>query len=398
MAGSKWETEETNQFAIENQKLEEEWRKKRRLEKKRKRKILEEEEKAEERNIDACRLYLMGNTPELKSCNSIDDYEILEKIEEGSYGIVYRGLDKSTNTLVALKKIKFDPNGIGFPITSLREIESLSSIRHDNIVELEKVVVGKDLKDVYLVMEFMEHDLKTLLDNMPEDFLQSEVKTLMLQLLAATAFMHHHWYLHRDLKPSNLLMNNTGEIKLADFGLARPVSEPKSSLTRLVVTLWYRAPELLLGAPSYGKEIDMWSIGCIFAEMITRTPLFSGKSELDQLYKIFNLLGYPTREEWPQYFLLPYANKIKHPTVPTHSKIRTSIPNLTGNAYDLLNRLLSLNPAKRISAKEALEHPYFYESPRPKDPKFFPTFPSKAKGESKEKNVFQSFRSASPKK
>lgn len=286
MAGSKWETEETNQFAIENQKLEEEWRKKRRLEKKRKRKILEEEEKAEERNIDACRLYLMGNTPELKSCNSIDDYEILEKIEEGSYGIVYRGLDKSTNTLVALKKIKFDPNGIGFPITSLREIESLSSIRHDNIVELEKVVVGKDLKDVYLVMEFMEHDLKTLLDNMPEDFLQSEVKTLMLQLLAATAFMHHHWYLHRDLKPSNLLMNNTGEIKLADFGLARPVSEPKSSLTRLVVTLWYRAPELLLGAPSYGKEIDMWSIGCIFAEMITRTPLFSGKSELDQLYKV----------------------------------------------------------------------------------------------------------------
>ncbi|WBW74158.1 serine/threonine protein kinase Cdk11 [Schizosaccharomyces osmophilus] len=386
MAKSKWESLENDQFASENQRSELEWKRKRKLERKRKRELLEEEATKEDQNLVSYRSYLSANVPRLGSCDGIQDYEILNKIEEGSYGIVYRAKEKSTEKLVALKKIKFDPNGFGFPITSLREIHSLSSVRHDHVMELKKVVVGNDLKDIYLVMEFMEHDLKFLLDDMPEDFLISEVKTLMLQLLASTATIHYHWYLHRDLKPSNLLMNNTGEIKVADFGLARPTSEPKSKLTRVVVTLWYRAPELLLGTPSYGREIDMWSIGCIFAEMVNRSPLFPGKNELDQLHKIFTVLGYPDEEDWPQYRLLPHANKIKLPTIKTKPRLREVVKNLTANGFDLMERLLSLNPAKRISAKEALQHPFFYESPRPKDPKFFPTFPSKAKGEMRGRN------------
>src|ERR1700761_1691918 len=148
-------------------------------------------------------------------------------------------------------------------------------------------------------MEFLEHDLKTLLEDMAEPFLPSETKTLMLQIVAATEYLHSNWMLHRDLKTSNLLLNNRGEIKLADFGMARYTSNPPPKLTQLVVTLWYRAPELLLGAEEYGFEIDLWSVGCIFAELLTKDPLFQGKNEVDQLSKIFALLGTPTTETWP---------------------------------------------------------------------------------------------------
>jgi cell division cycle 2-like len=162
-------------------------------------------------------------------------------------------------------------------------------------------------------MDFIEHDLKTLLDDMPEPFLQSEVKTLMLQLLSATATMHANWIMHRDLKTSNLLMNNRGMIKVADFGLARYFGDPCPPLTQLVVTLWYRSPELLLGAKEYGTAVDMWSIGCIFAELILKQPLFQGKSEIDQLSKIFELMGVPTDQNWPGWRRLPNSKSLNFP-------------------------------------------------------------------------------------
>lgn len=140
---------------------------------------------------------------------------------------------------------------------------------------------------VYLVMDFLEHDLKTLLDDMQEPFLPSETKTILQQILSATEFLHSNWILHRDLKTSNLLLNNRGEVKLADFGMARYFGDPKPAhLTQLVVTLWYRAPELLLGAERYGAEIDMWSVGCIFGELLRKEPLFQGRNEVDQLSKV----------------------------------------------------------------------------------------------------------------
>jgi cell division cycle 2-like len=135
-------------------------------------------------------------------------------------------------------------------------------------------------------MDFLEHDLKTLLDENRDPFLPSEIKTLLQQILSATEFLHLHWILHRDLKTSNLLLNNRGEIKLADFGMARYYGDPSPKLTQLVVTLWYRSPELLLGAEKYGPEIDIWSIGCIFGELLTGEPLFQGKNEVDQLSKV----------------------------------------------------------------------------------------------------------------
>lgn len=221
-------------------------------------------------------------------------FDRLNAIEEGSYGYVSRARSKEPGgEVVALKKLKLDPipNG-GFPVTALREIQCLNASKgHRHIVELKEVVVdGKGhngLEGVYLVMEFLEHDLKTLLEDMPEPFMMSEVKTLLLQLGSAIEYLHDHWILHRDLKTSNILMNNRGEIKLADFGMARFVGDPPPrNLTQLVVTLWYRSPELLLGTKEYDGAVDMWSIGCIFGELLLKDPLLSGKNEVDQLSKV----------------------------------------------------------------------------------------------------------------
>lgn len=233
-------------------------------------------------------------------------------------------------------------------------------------------------------MDFIEHDLKTLSSSMHEPFLPSETKTLLLQIISATHLMHQNWILHRDLKTSNLLMNNRGQIKVADFGLARFTSDPcPRNLTRLVVTLWYRAPELLLGAKEYGPEVDMWSIGCIFAELLTKDPVLKGTTEVDQISKIFTLLGVPTEASWPGFRRLPHAKSLTFPRTPatTASQLRSRFPVLTNQGFDLLSRLLCLDPARRITAEEVLRHEYFREEPRPKREEMFPTFPSKAGGE-----------------
>lgn len=225
--------------------------------------------------------------PQWGPCRHVDSFERLNHIEEGSYGWVSRAKETATGEVVALKKLKMDNLNDGFPVTALREIQTLKESRHSHIVELREVVVGDALDDVFIVMSFLEHDLKTLQDMMPEPLLPSEIKTLMSQLATAVAFLHSHWILHRDLKTSNILMNNQGEIKLADFGMARYTGDPPPpNLTQLVVTLWYRAPELLLGTKTYGFEIDLWSVGCIFGELLQKEPMLQGKNEVDQISKV----------------------------------------------------------------------------------------------------------------
>jgi len=235
-------------------------------------------------------------------------------------------------------------------------------------------------------MDFIEHDLKTLLTMMPSPFLQSEVKTLMLQLLSAVNHCHENWILHRDLKTSNLLMNNRGMIKVADFGLARRYGDPVSlgNLTQLVVTLWYRAPEILLGAKEYSTAVDMWSVGCIFAELLLKEPLFQAKGEIELLSMIFKLLGPPTREAWPEYSSLPLAKTLSIPSPQAH-QFRSKFPYLSTNGLDLLMCLLTYDPERRITAEEAMQHPYFSESPLPKHPDLFSSFPSMAAGEKRRK-------------
>jgi cell division cycle 2-like len=241
-------------------------------------------------------------------------------------------------------------------------------------------------------MEFVEHDLKTLLEDMTEPFLPSEIKTLMSQLILGVEYLHGNWMLHRDLKTSNLLLNNRGVLKLADFGMARYTSNPPPKLTQLVVTLWYRAPELLLGATEYDFEIDMWSVGCIFAELLTKEPLFQGRNEVDLLSKVFTLLGIPTKETWPGYRSLPNAKALhpllSNPKASSHSSLTAAkFPYLTAAGLRLLSSLLSMDPSTRPPAVEILKHAYFKEDPRPKAKEMFPTFPSKANQEKRRRRL-----------
>ncbi|KAF2458003.1 kinase-like domain-containing protein [Lineolata rhizophorae] len=339
----------------------------------------------------APRKLLRFAAPGWAPCRSVDGFEKLNDIEEGSYGWVSRAREAATGEVVALKKLKMGSEAgggaaEGFPVTALREIQALKEARHRHVVELREVVVGSSLNDVFLVMEFLEHDLRTLQEDMAEPFMPSEIKTLLLQLASAVEFLHDHWILHRDLKTSNILMNNRGVIKLADFGMARYTSSPPPpNLTQLVVTLWYRAPELLLGATTYDASIDMWSVGCIFGELLTREPLLQGKNEVSQLSAIFGLSGVPTETSWPTFRRLPHARALRLPARPAHPRppdaralVRARFPALSAAGAALLAALLSLDPAARPSAADVRAHPYFREDPRPKSEAMFPTFPSKA--------------------
>ncbi|KAJ3020234.1 hypothetical protein HKX48_001122 [Thoreauomyces humboldtii] len=318
--------------------------------------------------------------PPLVSCRNVDNYEKLNRIEEGAYGVVYRARDRQTGEIVALKKLKLENERNGFPVTTLREIHTLLLAKHPNIVNVKEIVVTPSMSGIFIVMEFVEHDLKALMETMSSPFLQSETKTLMLQLISATACLHQNWIVHRDLKTSNLLMNNKGQMKVADFGLARRFGSPLGHMTQLVVTLWYRAPELLLGAKEYTTAIDMWSIGCIFAELVNKEPLLPGRGEFDQLKKMFKLLGTPSERAWPGLAKLPGMKTFNFTSQP-YNHLRTRFAYLTENGLDLLQKLLTYDPEKRITAEEALRHPYFTDAPLPKDPALFPTFPSKGAGE-----------------
>lgn len=315
-------------------------------------------------------------------CRHTSNFETLNHIEEGSYGWVSRAREISTGQVVALKKVKMDyQQQDGFPVTALREITILQRARHKNIVTLHEVLSGTEASEVVLVMEFLEHDLKTLQEDMPEPFLASEVKTLLKQLTSALSFLHSNHIFHRDLKTSNILLSNHGHLKIADFGMARYIPPPDTRLTQLVVTLWYRAPELLLGTETYGTEVDMWSLGCIFGELLLKEPILKGKNEVDELSLIFALCGLPTDRSWPGFWRLPNAKGLKIPRDSGAKRggvIRTKFPFLTSAGADLLMSLLSLNPDHRPTADEVLEHSYFKEQPKPKPMAMFPTFPSKA--------------------
>ncbi|PKS10297.1 hypothetical protein jhhlp_002048 [Lomentospora prolificans] len=320
-------------------------------------------------------------------CRSDRNYQKLNDIEEGAYGFVSRARDTATSRIVALKRLKTDENDRnGFPVTAMREIKILRACDHRNVVKLLETVVSplSAPPSVSLVLEFVEHDLRGVLEDMTETFLPSEIKRLMLQLASGLAYIHDHYIIHRDLKTSNLLLNNKGQLKIADFGMARYTSDPPpDNLTTLVVTLWYRSPELLLGAKTYTAAIDMWSVGCIFAELLERKPLFAGSAEAEQISKIFEVVGLPSDETWPGFRRLPNAKVLKLPRKPgpVEDRIRPRFTDLTKAGCSLMRDLLSLNPEARPTAKEMLQHPYFAESPKPKAEALFPTFPSKANQE-----------------
>jgi cell division cycle 2-like protein len=319
-------------------------------------------------------------------CGSVEDYERIGTISEGTYGVVYKARHKDSGKVVALKKIKLvhSSASVGFPPSALREISILLSMRHPNIVLLDQIVVGSSLSAVYMVMEYMQHELKTLMQTKSEPFAPAEVKCLVLQLLRGVEALHEQWIVHRDLKTSNLLLDNEGTLKICDLGLGRKVGSPLGSYTQPVVTLWYRAPELLLGEKSYSFAVDMWSVGCIFAELVLKRPLFEGANgEIELVNKIFQTLATPNESCWKGYSKLPFVKKFAWKVYP-----KNKLPELFSNAVsplgiDLLSRLLTYDPEQRISAKEALKHAWFQEYPPPLDPRLISlTLPKQFAGSS----------------
>eukprot|EP01018_Ginkgo_biloba_P031579 Gb_15107 [translate_table: standard] len=323
----------------------------------------------------------------LQSCRSVDEFERLNKINEGTYGVVYRARNRKSGEIVALKKVKMEREREGFPMTSLREINVLLSFHHPAVVNVKEVVVGSNLDSIFMVMEYMEHDLKGFMETMKQPFSQSEVKCLMLQLLEGVNYLHDNWVLHRDLKTSNLLLNNKGELKICDFGLARQYGSPLKTYTHLVVTLWYRAPELLLGAKHYSTTVDMWSLGCIMAEILAKEPLFNGKTEIDQIDKCLSMACVIRKGCYKSVvnsWLIAEQAVFHCCQSMRYNKLRDKFPVtsfsgrpiLSESGFDLLNRLLTYDPNKRITAEEALKHEWFREVPLPKSKEFMPTYPA----------------------
>jgi len=289
----------------------------------------------------------------------MEQYEKLEKVSEGTYGVVYKAQD-THGAIYALKTIRLEAEDEGIPSTAIREISLLKELQHPNIVRLCDVIHTE--RKLTLVFEFLDQDLKKLLDmSDPPGLDPQTTKSFMLQLLRGITYCHLHRVLHRDLKPQNLLINKEGFLKLADFGLARAFGIPVRSYTHEVVTLWYRAPDVLMGSRKYSTPVDIWSVGCIFAEMVNGRPLFPGNTDQDQLQKIFKILGTPDESMWPTITELPdwKPDFTKYDGQPWSSLVGS----LETSGVELLAKMLMFDPQQRVAGKAAMDDPYFRDLP-----------------------------------
>lgn len=318
----------------------------------------------------------------LKALTVMRDVTVFEKkhkVGEGTYGSVFMGADKVTNEVVALKRINTEAEANGFPITALREVKLLKALRHENIVQLKEVVTstgfGDIPKNVFMVMEYCEYDLTGIIETAEIKISQDHIKSWSNQLLQGTHYMHVNNILHRDLKASNLLITRRGELKIADWGLARSWNPSMKRLTNPVITLWYRPPELLLGCARYSPKIDMWSVGCIIAEMFRRGGLLKGSSDAHQLDLIFMMMGHPTKEDWPNIHQMcplwknyePKAGEMGAPRM-LRQELKNRLPTcamnwMTPHAMDIIDNLLASNPEKRWSAQQAILAEWFFDAP-----------------------------------
>ena len=295
-------------------------------------------------------------------------YKRVSQIGEGTYGKVYKAINIQTKRMVALKRLRMESEKDGFPITAIREIKLLQSLRHPNIVSLVEMMVEKN--HVYMVFEYLDHDLAGILSHPQLMFNEGHIKYLFKQITEGLAYMHQRGVLHRDIKGSNILLSSKGVVKIADFGLARSIDlfNPDAHYTNRVITLWYRPPELLLGATIYDGAVDIWGLGCIFAEFFTRKALFQSKDSIGQLRAIYSLMGTPIENGWPEAASLPWYQLIP-PKEPKKSQFLAKLTNVIPEAArNLIMKLLKLNPKSRYTADDVLHDSYFLNDPKPTRP------------------------------
>ncbi|XP_037578345.1 LOW QUALITY PROTEIN: cyclin-dependent kinase 16-like [Dermacentor silvarum] len=285
----------------------------------------------------------------------METYTKLDKLGEGTYAMVFKGKSRLTDNLVALKEIRLEHEE-GAPCTAIREVSLLKDLKHNNIVTLHDIVHTE--KSLTLVFEYLEKDLKQYMDDCGNFLSMNTVKCFLFQLLRGLAYCHGRRILHRDLKPQNLLINERGELKLADFGLARAKSVPIKTFSNEVVTLWYRPPDVLLGSTDYSTSIDMWGVGCIFYEMASGRPLFPGSTVEDELHLIFRTLGTPTETTWPGIESRSEFLAYHFPRY-TPENLGSKVPRIGAPGVALLLEFLKFEPKMRISAKDAMRHSYF---------------------------------------
>eukprot|EP00096_Caligus_rogercresseyi_P003831 TRINITY_DN1754_c3_g1_i2.p1 TRINITY_DN1754_c3_g1~~TRINITY_DN1754_c3_g1_i2.p1 ORF type:complete len:609 (+),score=163.20 TRINITY_DN1754_c3_g1_i2:54-1880(+) len=286
----------------------------------------------------------------------MDTYTKLDKLGEGTYAAVFRGKSRLTDNLVALKEIRLEHEE-GAPCTAIREVSLLKDLKHNNIVTLHDIVHTET--SLTLVFEYLEKDLKQYMDDSGGFLNMNNVKLLLFQLVRGISYCHARRILHRDLKPQNLLINDLGELKLADFGLARAKSVPTKTYSHEVVTLWYRPPDVLLGSTEYSTPIDMWGVGCIFYEMASGRPLFPGSTVEDELRRIFLVLGSPNKDNWAGIVSSSSALSFYNFPVYKPQSLGNRAPGLENEGVDLLSKFLLYESKKRISAKDSMKHPYF---------------------------------------
>lgn len=306
------------------------------------------------------------------SMRSTDLYKRVQQVGEGTYGKVYKAKNEVTGESVAIKKLRLETEREGFPITAMREIKLLQSFDHPNIVGLLEMMV--EYNQITMIFDYLNHDLTGLL-TLPDLLLtEGHRKMIFKQLMTGLDYLHKMRVIHRDIKGSNILLNSQGILKIADFGLARNMKVLRDGespdYTNRVITIWYRPPELLMGSTDYGREVDIWGVGCLLIELYTKSAIFQGAEEISQLYKIYEVMGTPTAESWPGIENLPWFEMLK-PRIKRSSRFEKDFKtHMTDDSFDLAQKMLLLHPGRRITAEDALKHPYFHNDPQPEELKF----------------------------
>ncbi|CAF0883775.1 unnamed protein product [Didymodactylos carnosus] len=283
------------------------------------------------------------------------DFKLLNEIGRGTYATVYKAIDCRHNRHVAIKCMRLDSEYSGLLCVVIREVNVLRELKHPNIVELLEIV--RNNEEIYLVFELMSTDLHRYMINVNQPLSDMQAKLYFYQILKGLEYCHSQKIFHRDLKPQNLLLDPSGNLKIADFGLARDTSIQNRVYSREIITLWYRPPEILLGVEQYTTTVDLWSAGCIFAEMLRNSPLFKGDSEICQLLCIFRILGTPDENIWPGITALPHY-KLEFPQW-NETSLKNYTPSMNDDAIDIMTRCLRYAPDQRLTATEAIKHNYF---------------------------------------